>query len=122
MNDKNWRDTAKKGVAVTKPIYAAQMAIYQAYMESSIPGIASQPALFTAINKDTQELWMELVPFDAALAQRMSDRAVKVIQATEAGELLPRVATEPSFYECKYCAWARRCWSEQGVNALGAHA
>jgi len=117
MNDKNWRDTAKKGVAVTKPIYAAQMAIYQAYMEPSIPGIASQPALFTAINKDTQELWMELVPFDAALAQRMSDRAVKVIQATEAGELLPRVATEPSFYECKYCAWARRCWREHGVNA-----
>ena len=119
MNDKNWRDTAKKGVTVTKPIYAAQMAIYQAYMEPSIPGIASRPALFTAINKDTQELWLELVPFDAALAQRMSDRAVKVIQATEAGELLPRVANEPSYYECKYCAWARRCWSEQGVNASG---
>jgi hypothetical protein len=119
MNDKNWRDTAKKGVAVTKPIYAAQMAIYQAYMEPSIPGIASHPALFTAINKDTQELWLELVPFDAALAQRMSDRAVKVIQATEAGELLPRVATEPSFYECKYCAWARRCWGEQGANDQG---
>ena len=119
MNDKNWRDTAKKGVAVTKPVYAAQMAIYQAYMEPSIPGIASQPALFTAINKDTQELWMELVPFDAALAQRMSDRAVKVIEATEAGELLPRVATEPSFYECKYCAWVRRCWAELGANDQG---
>lgn len=65
---------------------------------------------------------MELVPFDAALAQRMSDRAAKVIQATEAAELLPRVATEPSFYECKYCTWARRCWSEQGMNALGVHA
>ncbi len=99
---------------VTKPIYAAQMAIYQAYMEPSIPGIASQPALFTAINKDTQEIWLELVPFDVALAQRMSDRAVKVIQATEAGELLPRVANEPSYYECKFCSWARRCWREQG--------
>ena len=45
--------------------------------------------------------------------------AGKVIQATEAGELLPRVASEPSFYECKYCAWARRCWREQGVSASG---
>ena len=61
-----------------------------------------------------------LSPFsETPLAQRMSDRAVKVIQATEAGELLPRVASEPSFYECKYCAWARRCWREQGVNASG---
>jgi hypothetical protein len=112
MNDKHWRDTAKKGVAVTKPVYAAQIATYQAYMEPAIPGIASNPALFTAINKDTEELWFELVPFDAALAQRMSDRAVRVIQATEAGEQLPRIATEPGFYECKYCAWTHRCWSQ----------
>ena len=111
MNDKNWRDTVKKGVAVTKPVYAAQIATYQAYMEPAIPGIASNPALFTAINKDTQEIWSELVPFDGGLAQRMSDRAVRVIRATEVGELLPRVATEPSYYECKCCAWANRCWS-----------
>lgn len=112
MNDKNWRDTVKKGVAVTKPVYAAQIATYQAYMEPAIPGIANNPALFTAINKDTEELWFELVSFDAALAQRMSDRAVRVIQATEAGEQLPRIATGPGFYECKYCAWTHRCWSQ----------
>ena len=111
MNDKNWRETVKKGVLVTKPIYAAQIATYQAYMEPTIPGISDNPALFTAINKDTQEIWSELVPFDGGLAQRMSDRAVKVIRATEAGELLPRIASEPGYYECKYCAWANRCWS-----------
>jgi len=111
MNDRNWKACAKSGVAVSKPVYAAQIAVYQAYLEPSIPGIAAHPALFTAINKDTQELWFELVPFDAGLAQRMSDRAVKVITATEAGEQLPRIATEPGFYECKYCAWAHRCWS-----------
>ncbi len=111
MNDKNWRDTAKRGVSVTKPVYAAQIAVYQAYMEPSIPGISGNPALFTAINKDTQELWFEAVPFDGGLAQRMSDRAVRVIQATEAGEQLPRIASEPGYFECKYCAWANRCWS-----------
>lgn len=116
MADKHWRETARKGVAVTKPVYAAQMALYQAYMEPTIPGIATHPALFTAINKDTQELWFELVPFDAALAQRMSDRAVKVIRATEAGELLPRIATEASYYECKYCAWGARCWAADSAN------
>ncbi len=111
MNDKNWKDTAKKGMATTKPVYAAQIATYQAYMEASIPGISSNPALFTAINKNTQELLFELVPFDGGLAQRMSDRAVRVIQATEAGEQLPRIATESSYYECKYCSWSSRCWS-----------
>ena len=114
MNDKSWRDTVKQGVAKSKPVYAAQMAIYQAYMESAIPGISRNPALFTAINKDSQEIWFELVPFDGGLAQRMSDRAVNVIAATEAGEQLPRHTTTPTHFECKWCAWQDRCWGVAG--------
>lgn len=110
MNDKSWRDTVKHGVAKSKPVYAAQIAIYQAYMESAIPGISRNPALFTAINKDSQEIWFELVPFDGGLAQQMSDRAVRVIAASEASELLPRHATTPTHFECKWCAWQDRCW------------
>ncbi len=110
MNAQNWRDCVKRGVAVAKPVYAAQMAIYQAYMESTVEGISQRPALFTAINKDTQELWFELVPFDAALAQRASDRAVKIITATEHGELLPRSFSDPAHHECKFCTWQERCW------------
>lgn len=110
MNAQNWRDCVKRGVAVSKPVYAAQMAIYQAYMESTIEGISRNPALFTAINKDTQELWFEMVPFDAALAQRASDRAVKIITATEYGELLPRSFSDNTHFECKFCSWQDRCW------------
>ena len=111
MNAKNWRETVKSGVAVAKPIYAAQIALYQAYMDASIPGLASNPALFTAINKDTAELHHELVPFNPELAQRMSDRAVRILRATDAGELLPRVARERDHFECRMCPYAHRCWS-----------
>ena len=110
MNDKSWRDTVKNGVAKSKPVYAAQMAVYQAYMEASVPGISQNPALFTAINKDSQDIWFELVPFDGGLAQRMSDRAVRVISATDAGEMLPRFATTPTHQECRFCSWQERCW------------
>ncbi len=112
MNARNWRETVKKGVALSKPVYAAQIAIYQAYMEPSVPGISEAPALFTAINKDTAELYHELVPFDAALAQRMSDRAVRILQATDAGDLLPRVAKSRDFFECRFCSYADRCWRQ----------
>ena len=111
MNAKNWRACVKDGVAVAKPVYAAQIAVYQAYMEPSVPGIAAAPALFTAINKDTAELHHELVPFDADLAQRMSDRGVRILRATDAGELLPRIAASRDFFECRFCPWAERCWS-----------
>lgn len=110
MNAKNWRACVKDGVAVAKPVYAAQIALYQAYMEGTIPSISAHPALFTAINKDTAELHHELVPFDAGLAQRMSDRGVRILQATDAGELLPRIATNRDFFECRFCPWAARCW------------
>ena len=110
MNAQNWRDCVKRGVSVAKPVYAAQMAIYQAYMESTIEGISRNPVLFTAINKNTQELWFELVPFDAVLAQRASDRAVKIITATEHGELLPRSFSVSTHIECKFCSWQDRCW------------
>ena len=111
MNAKNWRDTVARGVSVAKPVYASQIALYQAYMEGTVPGISAAPALFTAINKDTAELHHELVPFDAALAQRMSDRGVRILRASDAGELLPRIARNPDFFECRFCPWSERCWS-----------
>ena len=79
-------------------------------MEGSIPGISCNAALFTAINKDTTELYHELVPFNAALAQEMSDRAVFILRAVESGETMPRVSADPNYYECRFCAYRHRCW------------
>lgn len=108
LGAKSWREVEKRRLAAAKPVYAAQIALYQTYLE-----LHEQPALFTAVNADTMEIYAELVSFDAALAQRMSDRAARVISATEAGELLPRSFTESTHFECKVCAWADRCWSPQ---------
>jgi hypothetical protein len=110
MNARNWRACVKEGMAKAKPVYATQIAVYQAYMEATVPRISQNPALFTAINKDTAELYHELVPFDTELAQRMSDRGVRILRATDAGELLPRVASNRDFFECRFCSWAERCW------------
>lgn len=105
-NAKNWREIAKHGVTKAKPVYAAQIALYQAYL-----GLTEAPALFTAINKDTCEIWHEQVPFDAALAQSASDKSVTILRACDAGELLPRHTSDPEHFECRFCAWKARCWS-----------
>ena len=113
----SWKDVVKRGLSIARPVYAAQIALYQAYME--LPN----PALFTALNRDTMELHTELVPFDAHLAQEMSDRAVTVVLASDACELLPRAATEPTAVLCRGgmaagkwhapCPWFDRCWSDR---------
>jgi hypothetical protein len=85
LNAKGWRAINRDGLAGLHAIYAGQVALYQAYLNYT------NSALFTALNADTCERLHFLVPFDAALAQAMSDRAVAIIAATRAGELLPRI-------------------------------
>ena len=101
----SWSDTAKKGVRLSKPVYYGQMQIYMAYM-----GLGA--ALFTALNKDTCELYHEHVRFDPATAQDLSDKAVSVLRAADAGDLLPRIAAHADFYLCRFCPFSARCWSE----------
>ena len=118
MNNKSWNDTARKGLVLSKPVYAAQIALYQAYMEETICGISKNPCLFTAINKDTSEIYAELIPFDAELAQRMSDKAVNIIKATEAEETLPRAFSNKEVFDCKICSYRAKCWNIQEEERL----
>jgi len=45
------------------------------------------------------------------LAQEMSDKAVNILEATKANEVLPRVAFSKDFFDCKWCEFQDRCWS-----------
>ena len=112
MNAKSWKQLVEKGVKVAKPVYAVQIALYQAYLEEFIPGVLQNPALLTAVNKDTSELHHELVLFDAALAQAASDKAVQILRATEVGETLPRITQDPESFDCRFCDWQQTCWQE----------
>lgn len=112
----SFKDVVKQGVVAARPIYAAQIALYQAYL--GLPN----PALFTAINRDNWDVHTELIPFNAALAQEMSDRAVSVVQTSEREELLPRGSGDREATLCKggkangkwysACSWADRCWGK----------
>jgi hypothetical protein len=103
LGQKSWTDLVKRGLRLSKPIYFAQVQLYMAYLELEV-------ALLTALNRDTLALHHEAVPFDAAEAQRLSDHAVDILRAAEAGELPPRIAQAPDFHLCRSCPYATRCW------------
>lgn len=106
LNTRSWNDLVKHGLGVSKPIYFAQVQLYMAYMELAV-------TLFTALNKDTQALYHEVVAFDPSKAQGISDKAAEIIRAADAGELLPRIGTASDFYICRLCPYQRRCWEGQ---------
>lgn len=104
LKAKGWQAIERDGLSGLYASYAGQVAIYQAYLD------CTNPALFTVLNADTCERLHLLVPFDAQLAQAMSDRAVSVIEATRSGELLPRISEDPEDWHCKACGHRGRCW------------
>jgi hypothetical protein len=105
LGAKGWRNIERDGVEQAYPQYAAQVWLYQAYLE-----VTEHPALFTATSADTCERLHVLVPFNAEQAQAWSDRAVTVIEATRCGELLPRITDDPTDWCCKMCGHRERCW------------
>jgi hypothetical protein len=105
LGSKGWRAIERDGVEKAYPHYAAQVWLYQAYLN-----VTDHPALFTVTNADTCERLHLLLPFNAEQAQQASDRAVAVIEATRAGELLQRVSEDPKDWRCKMCGHRERCW------------
>jgi hypothetical protein len=104
VNAKGWRALGRDGLEKTYPQYHAQVLLYQTYLN------VTDPAIFTAINADTCERLHLLVPFHAQRAQAWSDRAVTIIEATRAGELLPRFTDDSSDWRRKMCSHRERCW------------
>lgn len=87
---------------LSKPLYFSQVRLYMAYLEL-------ERCLFTALNKDTSELYFEIILFDSEAAQKYSDRTVQTIKASENGESMPCISNDPSFFLCKSCGFRNIC-------------
>jgi hypothetical protein len=78
INSKNWRALEHDGLEKTLPQYAAQVALYQAYLD------ITNPALFTALNADTCQrciFWCRSTPsarsFGPTVRSRLSKQHVR---------------------------------------------
>lgn len=105
LKAKSWADVVKRGVQLSKPVYYAQLQLYMGYMELDV-------ALFTCLNKDTQELHHERVDFVPHIAQALSDRAADIIRAAGTSDLPPRIAASPDFHICRFCPYHATCWKD----------
>lgn len=103
LNDKGWNEVSSQGVRKRYPKYFGQMQVYMAYLD--LPR-----ALFTAINRDTGEIYAEIVEFDQAAAQALSDRGVRVIGSASPDEF-PRIGRDETDFRCRFCDYHARCWA-----------
>jgi hypothetical protein len=91
------------GVAKAKPQHYAQMMIYMGMLKL-------ERALYLSVNKNTDELYTEWVPFDEGTFNDLMRRAERIVGATEPG---PKVADSASKMPCKWCDFAPFCHDTQ---------
>ena len=70
------------------------------------------PALVSCVNADTCETLHLALPFDATRAKEAIACAQAIIDATRAGDLLPRFTGDPENFQCRICQHRRRCWGK----------
>jgi len=105
LNSKNYKIVETKGIKIAKPTYYGQVQLYMYHLN-----LMDNPCVFTTLNADTMELCIELIPFDPEECQRLIDKAVNILQATDAGEVLPRIANDRNDFNCRFCDYQTQCW------------
>ena len=97
--DKSFTKLKADGVIAAKFEHYVQMTIYMG--KNNL-----QWALYMAVNKNTDELYLEVIQFSSDTYQRYLDRSVMIIDSTVPP---PRIATTPGFYKCKFCDYQQLC-------------
>lgn len=105
-NDKSFKELVAKGVKESKPMHWAQMQLYMA-----LTGM--ERAAYFAANKNTDDVYMERVHYDAAEAKRLLERAASIIFAAEPP---PRISERADWYECKMCSFHGLCHGTQAPD------
>lgn len=98
---KSFADLKAKGVKKSKPLHWAQCQLYCHWTREQWGAKhGCDRALYVAVNKDTDELYVERIHFDADEAERLVEKAKRVIFSATPP---PRISDDPSWYVCKFC-------------------
>lgn len=107
MNDANFCKLQKSGVEIAQPKHYAQMQVYMGHMKL-------ERGLYLAVNKDTDEVYVERVKFDAKAFHALELRAERIITSIDA----ERCASRSEDFKCKFCDAHAICWGETGKMLL----
>lgn len=91
--DKSFKKLQKDGVRVAKPEHYAQMQTYMRKMGLAV-------ALYGAVNKNDDELHLEIVHLNSIAADIYLQRGQTIIFARKPPE---KIHDSTGWYECKYC-------------------
>jgi hypothetical protein len=100
---KSFNDLLAKKVRDSKPLHFAQMQTYMHLM-----GLTR--AMYLAVCKDTDDVYIERIEVDSTFAQGLMSKAERVIFSATPP---PRISTDPAWFQCRMCDHAPVCHGNQ---------
>jgi hypothetical protein len=108
---KSFVDVKGKGVLVSKPMHHAQMQIYMHWTQAQFGKTnGCKRALYTAVCKDTDEIYSERIEYDEEFSLGLIGKAKRIITAKTP---LPRMTDDPTWYVCKFCDHHAVCHTDK---------
>jgi len=104
---KSFDEVEKQGVEKAKWQHFVQMQVY-------MHGKGIDRALYLAVCKDDDRLYVERVRYDKAVAEKAVARGKRLALQDEQP---PKLSNDPSWYECKWCAAYSWCHGNVGITA-----
>jgi CRISPR/Cas system-associated exonuclease Cas4 (RecB family) len=101
-SQKSFDQVKKHGVQKSKSVHYGQMQVYML-----LEGI--DKGLYLAVNKNTDELYIEYVDVNLKFGQALIEKAESVITATSPPS---KISERADWYECKFCDFRNVCHKE----------
>jgi hypothetical protein len=107
MNHNNFLEMSRKHVQASKPTHYVQMQMYMGRLNLPF-------ALYVAMNKNTSDLYIEVVPFDEACFNNHVDLETHILECNHIEEF-PMISSNPSWFTCKFCDFSHICHQGESV-------
>lgn len=103
---KGFADLKEKGVILTNHQHYAQMCVYGRLHDLKF-------AIYMCVNKNDDDLHVEVVPLDWGLGDELIKRAEYIITSPTAP---PRISEERTYFKCRYCPFIEICFDHKPVE------
>lgn len=105
-NQNSYNRLVKSGVKTSKPMHYIQMCSYGEAYERHY-------GIYIAINKNDDNIYVEVVDLDFDVGKKHRAKALKTITAES---LPPKIAASPAYDTCKFCSFVGVCHLGNPVN------
>lgn len=105
-SDKSFKQLTSKGLVSSKQTHYVQMQIYMYHL-------GLRWGLYCAVNKNTDEVFFDIVVAKPEIAEHYNDIALKIIKANKPPQ---RITENKAWFECKFCDFRQICHYNSGME------